>query len=337
MEPYYSYEYSVDAQAYWRRQHLRRLRHDYSVQGWALLLYMGIMNATVTVVMCVDMVVQMLWSYFTVGTVDEQWVMDKILRNSGWGYMLSIAIGFLLLLLWKKPKFVFGTIWQKKHPMKVGSFLQILSIFMSAQMVFILLGMLMNFLLNLIGVEATTETALDMDGLSMFLYVGLGAPIAEEILFRGLILRSMEPYGKKFAIFASALLFGLFHGNLSQTPFAFVVGLVLGYVTLEHNIAWAMVLHMFNNLIISDTMTRLLTPLTDELEFWISFGVIGLFTLVGVVTLIVQHKKIFHYLTSNRDDPDCAKAFWTAPGIIVLVVILCMTICAVTVLSLIPM
>ena len=331
MDPYYH------QQAYLRKQHVRRIRHDYSVQGWALLIYMGIMNGVVIFAMCVDTVVQMLWSYFTVGTVDTQWVTEKTVRNSGWGYLIAIAIGFLALLIWKKPKFVFGTVWKKNRPMKVGGFLQILSIFMSGQMIFLLPSLLITFLLNLIGIEPTTQSVLDMDGLSMFLYVGLAAPISEEILFRGLVLRSMEPYGKKFAIFASALLFGLFHGNLSQAPFAFVVGLVLGYVAVEHNILWAMVLHMFNNLIISDTMSRLLAPLPDGPEFWISFGVIGLFTLVGMVTLLVQHKKIWHYLKTNRNDPDCAKAFWTAPGIIVLVVILWLTILCSTVLSLIPM
>ena len=39
------------------------------------------------------------------------------------------------------------------------------------------------------------------------------APVAEELMFRGWILRSLRPYGKRFAVLGSAVLFGIFHGN----------------------------------------------------------------------------------------------------------------------------
>ena len=336
MNPYYGYPYQWDYRAFWKQQHIRQLRHSYSVQGWALLIYLGIMNVAVTLVMLLDTIFQSMVSMSTVGAVDSEWVAESITRNSGWGYLLAIAIGFAILLLWKKPQFTFGTIWQKNRPMKAGGFFQILSIFLSAQLIFILLAMLTNWLLHQAGFTTSSESALDYDGLSMFLYVGVGAPISEEILFRGLVLRSMQPYGKKFAIFASALLFGLFHGNLSQTPFAFCVGLVLGYVTVEHNIGWAMVLHMFNNLIISDAGDRLSRLIPGGIVDWIVLGIIALFTVIAVVTLIVQRKKIKAYLKSNRDDPYCAKAFWSAPGIIVLVSILGLTILLSVVLTFVP-
>lgn len=323
---YYGYPYYWNYYEYMRQQHRKQLRHGYSVQGWALLVYMGIMNVAVILVMVLDMIVQMGRSFATSGAVDYDWVMEQVMVNSGWGYLLSIGIGFFVLLLWKKPKFTFGTIWQRNRPMKVGGFLQILSIFMSAQLLFMLLSLLAELILNQLGLTTVPAETIDMDGLSMFLYTGLGAPIAEEILFRGLLLRSIEPYGKKFAIFSSALLFGLFHGNLSQAPFAFCVGLVLGYVTLEHNIAWAMVLHMFNNLIISDNLGRLaelMPPGVGDILLW---ALIGAFSLAAVLTLIIQRKKIRAYIKETKDDPDCAKAFWSAPGIITLVAILGLTI-----------
>ena len=337
MNPYSGYPYQWDYQAYWRNQHIRYLRHSYSVQGWALLIYMGIMNAAVFLVMFLDAMAKTIHSMSEVGAVDEAWVEESMMRNSGWGYLLAIVVGFVILLLWKKPRFAFGIIWQKKRPMKVGGFFQILSLFLSTQMVFILLSVLVEFLLNQVGVTSVTESALDYDSLSMFLYVGLGAPIAEELLFRGLILRSMEPYGKKFAIFASALLFGLFHGNLSQGLFAFVVGLVLGYVTVEHNIGWAMALHMFNNLIVSDVTTRLSQLFPGGIVDLMLIGVLVLFTVAAIVILIVQRKKIRTYLKSNRDDPYCAKAFWSAPGIITLVCVLAATVAFSIVTALVPL
>lgn len=334
---YYGYPYDWNYYEYMRQQHIRQLRHGYSVQGWALLVYLGIMNVAVILVMVLDVFAQIGRSMESVGAVDMEWVMERVMANSGWGYLVAIGIGFLVLLLWKKPKFTFGTIWQRNKPMKVGGFLQILCIFMSAQMVFMLLSLLVELILNQMGMTTVPAEAIDMDGLSMFLYAGLGAPIAEEILFRGLFLRSVAPYGKKFAIFSSALLFGLFHGNLSQAPFAFCVGLVLGYVTLEHNIGWAMALHMFNNLVIADNLGRLAELMPQGVGEGLLWVLMGLFTLAAVVILIVQRKKIGAYIKETKDDPQCAKTFWSAPGIIVLVVILGLTILMSITTSMYPM
>ena len=72
--------------------------------------------------------------------------------------------------------------------------------------------------------------------------------IFEEFAFRGFVLGSLRRYGDGFALVVSAALFGVMHGNLVQIPFAFVVGLALGYVVIRTNNLWAAVLiHFFNN------------------------------------------------------------------------------------------
>lgn len=51
----------------------------------------------------------------------------------------------------------------------------------------------------------------------------------EEFIFRGAILQSLRKYScDSFAIFFSAFLFGLVHGNIVQTPFAFIGGVYFG-------------------------------------------------------------------------------------------------------------
>lgn len=73
-------------------------------------------------------------------------------------------------------------------------------------------------------------------------------PIAEEILFRGVILSSLRPYGKKFSIVVSALLFALVHGNLIQTIPTFAIGCVLGYIAYEQkSILPAILVHALQN------------------------------------------------------------------------------------------
>ena len=71
-----------------------------------------------------------------------------------------------------------------------------------------------------------------------YLTVGLLAPLAEEIVFRGGVLRSLLGWdsssAKAFrpwtAIVISALLFAVAHLNPAQMPHAFLVGLLLGWM-----------------------------------------------------------------------------------------------------------
>ena len=63
--------------------------------------------------------------------------------------------------------------------------------------------------------------------LLLFLVVAVLAPIAEEIFFRGLVLRSLERrLGTSWAIVGSAALFGAAHLEPLQFPALFVFGLV---------------------------------------------------------------------------------------------------------------
>lgn len=70
----------------------------------------------------------------------------------------------------------------------------------------------------------------------------------EEFACRGVVLGSLRKYGDGFAILVSAILFGAMHGNFEQMPFAFLVGLVLGFVTVQSGSIWiAILIHGFNN------------------------------------------------------------------------------------------
>ncbi len=71
------------------------------------------------------------------------------------------------------------------------------------------------------------------------------APLAEEWLFRGAMLRRLAPLGERGAVVASALCFALSHGSPNQLLYALVGGLMLGYVALCTGRLWCCVLlHM---------------------------------------------------------------------------------------------
>ena len=150
--------------------------------------------------------------------------------------------------------------------------------------------------------------------LSMFVYICFVGPFAEEILFRGLLLRSLQKYGKQVAIFVSALLFGLFHGNIVQIPYAFLVGLLLAYVTVEYSIGWAVLLHVFNNFVLGDLLTRLMeqmpTGMGDALFFVLIWGA----AIAAVVIGICRRREIADYLKDHPFDNDAMAGIFTSGG-----------------------
>ena len=73
--------------------------------------------------------------------------------------------------------------------------------------------------------------------------VVLVAPLVEELLFRGLVQRTLLCSIKPFsAIVISGICFGFFHGNQYQMVFTIPLGLLLGYVAYRFDSLWPSVL-----------------------------------------------------------------------------------------------
>lgn len=315
------------------------LRRRFSVIGWILLAYYGIMNVAVYAAVFTQMIVGMMAS---LSAGDLNGVLDAAMdaAGSGWGYILAIGVGLLILLAWKKPRYWKDQIWAKGKPMTPGTFLALLCIFMSGQAVYQIMAMIAELILNGFGLsmmEGMSAMSVDTDTFSMFLYAGILAPITEEILFRGLIQRTLMPYGKKFAIFCAAFTFGIFHGNLVQSPYAFLVGLVLGYVASEYSIAWAMVLHMINNLVIADILPRLTAGLPETAANLIIMAVIGAFTIGAIVVMIAKRRKIGAWLRRERMNRTYLRCFFSSPGMIILMVLMGLSMIATAVLMIRPL
>lgn len=83
----------------------------------------------------------------------------------------------------------------------------------------------------------------------MLFSVFLLAPIAEEIIFRGLIFRYSTRLISPFpAIMLNGLLFAIYHGNLIQGTYAFIFGTLLCYIAYTFSsIIPGIILHMALN------------------------------------------------------------------------------------------
>jgi membrane protease YdiL (CAAX protease family) len=85
--------------------------------------------------------------------------------------------------------------------------------------------------------------------LMIILAIVLLGPFIEEFIFRGLITNELKeklPYA--LVIFIQALLFGVIHGNWLQISYAFIMGILLGLVTIWSRSVWpAILIHMSMN------------------------------------------------------------------------------------------
>jgi len=83
---------------------------------------------------------------------------------------------------------------------------------------------------------STAEAIYSSHLMLQFIGVGIIAPIAEELVFRGLVFIRLKSFVRNSsAIFISALIFGIYHGNLSQGIYAFVLGLMLAFLYERHD------------------------------------------------------------------------------------------------------
>lgn len=95
-----------------------------------------------------------------------------------------------------------------------------------------------------------TMSMLFSDNWMMVIYTVVLAPLGEEMIFRGLTFG----YAKKVmpimaANIVQAALFGIYHLNLIQGIYAFVMGLIFGYIMMKLQSIWAVViLHIVVNL-----------------------------------------------------------------------------------------
>ena len=80
------------------------------------------------------------------------------------------------------------------------------------------------------------------------IYSILIAPVTEELLMRGFVLKNLSRVSQRFGIFMSAFLFGVWHENLGQFLLAFVGGIFFGYLAVKHDsLLPSIVCHMFVN------------------------------------------------------------------------------------------
>ena len=99
--------------------------------------------------------------------------------------------------------------------------------------------------------------------------LGIVPAIGEELIFRGIVLNGMrQRFSTTKAVLLSAALFMLFHGNLQQLIYPFVLGVVLGFVFVRTgSLMLSIILHLTNNfIVITCTFIESMTGFSFALE-----------------------------------------------------------------------
>jgi hypothetical protein len=83
-------------------------------------------------------------------------------------------------------------------------------------------------------VRKVTDSAHGAAFILLTIVVVVGAPIVEELFFRGLVLRSLQRrFGDAWAVVGSALVFGVAHFELLQLPALVELGIILGVMAVR--------------------------------------------------------------------------------------------------------
>lgn len=180
--------------------------------------------------------------------------------------------------------------------------------------------------LEAVGIGITMpelETPETLPGIILYCITMTLAPaFIEEMIFRGIVMQSLRRFGDVFALVASALIFGIFHLNLIQMPYAFVLGLCIGYFVMRTGSLWVGVIMHFINNSVAVAFEFMLPYMSDEVYYMANLVynlVCIILAVIGIVFLLTKYKDLFRFekspgvLSSGKK----VRYFLTSPALII--------------------
>lgn len=226
-------------------------------------------------------------------------------------YLVGFPVLFLLLKKGVPAERV------EKHRMKAGQYVaSVVMCFGLAYAANIAGNVLTGLIGRYTGHNVQNQLQVMVSDLSpwvILLYMVILAPIAEELVFRKLIVDRAARYGQGVAVVVSGLMFGLFHGNLNQFVYAAAIGMFLAFLYVKTgSLKVTISIHMlFNfvggflstqvfrlidlNVLDSDDYEVILNSVQENLFGWLMLALFGLFVLsmliAGTILFIVSAVK----------------------------------------------
>lgn len=122
------------------------------------------------------------------------------------------------------------------------------------------------------------------------------APFFDETVFRGYLLHRLEKFGPKLAIFVSALAYAILNGSVVTVSFVFLLSLLLGYISYQYGVRWAIFFHMVDNAFIPIIASFFPISSVELTEFTIY--VVG--ALIACLILLMNLGQIISWFKTHR-------------------------------------
>ncbi|MCL2492688.1 MAG: CPBP family intramembrane metalloprotease [Clostridiales bacterium] len=204
--------------------------------------------------------------------------------------MAGAVIGPLVFLIYRRKRFFGDLAMPARERLTPRLFIFFILGTQAVQLLYGFLVTYVDFLLKPTGISLQGDYSSLMDqvlfnpvGMTYVIAVG---PVFEELVFRGALLGGLRRYGENFAIILSSLMFGFFHMVVLQIPFAFFIGLLLGYVASRYSLRASIALHMAVN-----ALSTLLTMLPSSGAASTAGGLAMLAcTVIFIVWLILKRR-----------------------------------------------
>lgn len=196
--------------------------------------------------------------------------------------------------------------------------------------------MLANLLVSLagtffssIGVEYSVDFGRNPQGvfgiILMVISTAVIPALVEEFACRGVVIGLLLPYGEAFAVIVSSVLFGVMHGNFEQIPFAFLVGLILGYVRIKTKSLWVCILIHFSNNMFSVINDYLSSMISNNVQYIFYIVFICVLLVIGVISVVLLEEKQENFDFAKCDDGVSIlqkyKWFFTAPTTVLFLIL----------------
>ena len=223
-----------------------------------------------------------------------------MLNSSGVPMIILVSIGILFFFLFFHKRGIHKEIFVTENKMSFRNLGRTLALYSIVTFTGGLLAKIVEFLFSLVGyttMDISPVATGQVTTFSMILYACLIGPIAEELIWRGFLLRTLQRYGKTTAIVITSLLFGLMHGNIPQAISAVFFGLLLSAVATNFSIKWSIALHIVHNVyvcVMQMFMAKESLIPTMLVGYAITAGIV-----FGIITLIRKRKTILGWLRSN--------------------------------------
>ena len=254
-------------------------------------------------IVLVPLVILSVYHMFSAGTFDTEPVLGLFSNSSTASiimqmsiYIFSLFIPFLLYFVFTKSKPTDIMTFKIKH--KLNSFLAVficigVAIISNIGLV-ILNTVLTEFNLPIPEApEMSTPTGI-IPTILYYVQIAILPAFLEEFAYRGVVQGALKKYSAPVALFVSAFLFALMHGNMMQIIFAFPLGLAIGYFVLKFDSIWIGILaHFFNNAL-ACTQQLAVYKLGEKLGGIFILGSYLVLMLAALLCIAILAIRMFH-------------------------------------------